>query len=104
MKKELLDKIIKSRIILKDKNSIQNINLVDFERNPEDKWFPKIDNLKDEFEILKSEIKNEISIKKEAKSFLENYKCDHSVRISNCSDYHSNIYEDTCVLCGQKFG
>lgn len=70
----------------------------------EDKWFPQIDALKDKFDILKKEIKDVISEKQAAEKFMKhNFKCDHSVRITNYHYYGLNHYEDTCILCGKNF-
>lgn len=116
MKVEYLRKIIEAKLILEDyygnkKNIFGSAlrtleeKLVDGEYvpRPEEEWFPKIEGLKEEFEILKREVRDTIAKKNEAKQFLYNeYKCEHPVKISNyVRGLHS--YEDTCILCGKSF-
>ena len=116
MKKEELKKLIESRKIIRNYYSADGeyfgTPLKDFEKKyvngeefilTEDEWLPKIDGIKDEIEVLKNEIRDTINAKNEAVNYLKNYKCDHLVRISNCSDRGLNWYnEDTCILCGEK--
>lgn len=109
MKKEELKKIIEARIILNNyygnKKFAFGTALKDFERiDDETIWFPEINGLREELEILKNEIKDTINKKNEAIKLFKEYKCKHEVRIS---DYDFNLtsqYNDTCVLCGKKFG
>ena len=68
----------------------------------EEDWFPKVDDLKDEFEILKKEIKDVVKNKNDAENFFKNYKCNHPVRISNFDYGYRNKYVDKCMLCGEK--
>jgi len=118
MKTDDLRKALNARDVLKkyygDGKRYFGTRLQHFEYELEDgelipmseaKWFPKIDALKDEFDILKKEIKDVISEKQAAEHFMKNeFKCNHSVRISDWDSRGSlSKYRDTCVICGEKF-
>ena len=109
MKREELKKIVEYKLFRINQSSsrlpdltrkIERIN-DEFVETPieEDKWFLNIKELKDEFEILKKEVKVFLRLEREVAEFYKTYKCNHFIQIN---DYESgfNFYQQRCVLCG----
>ena len=86
MKKNELEKIIKYRKILLERNNLLHCNFDDYN-------ILKINELKKDFDILKLEIDKEKKKHDEAINFFNNYKCEHNIRICDFN-------EDKCIICG----
>lgn len=63
---------------------------------------PKFDELKDELDILKSEVEEGIKASEEAKKKIKECNCDHSVRFSYPGGW-GYMRDDECIFCGKKF-
>ena len=103
MKKKDLLKLIEAKYKI-----INNEKLVEFtERSAgnfrwyqkkEEDWFPKIDDLENEFNILKKEVKLALKETKEAKDVINNFECNHDVRL-NYYELFSNTSK--CIFCDE---
>ena len=102
MKREELRKILEYKKILFDYYGDGGLYWGTALRNFEKKdCFPDVEFLKEEFEVLRTEINDVIAKKNEASTFFKNYKCNHEVRVSDY-EYYGGRYDDTCVLCDHK--
>lgn len=63
---------------------------------------PKFDELNDELDILKSEVKEGIKDAEDAKKKIKEYNCDHSVRFSYPGGW-GYLRDDECIFCGKGF-
>ena len=105
MKREELKKIIEYKLFRMKSSGSRLINLTrKFEnheevRIDESEWFPKIEELNSEFEILKKEVKDYLKTDYDSEEFFKSYKCSHPVRIDDI-DFRTNRKYQTCVLCG----
>ena len=103
MKKKDLLKLIEAKYKI-----INNEKLVEFtERSAgnfnwyqkkEDDWFPKVNDLENEFNILKKEVKLALKETKEAKDIIDNFECNHDVRL-NYYELFSNTSK--CIFCDE---
>ena len=94
-KREILYLINRYRIIVKNIRLINPIKLTFNEKY----WFPDVNELNEQFKILKEEILQAIDEnEKLIKDTTITKKCDHQVRIKYYSLFHT-YYE--CVLCGK---
>lgn len=107
LKKEII-KAIDNNILIKNNEDI--LDITKYELNisgvprkcdkDESEWFPEVEGLKEEFDVLKREVvdtKNRVDI---AKNELKNLKCDCKVRL-----YYNALFMSysKCVLCGKTF-
>lgn len=62
-------------------------------------WFPKIEELQKEFDILSHEIESAIKENNQNENYIKKCNCDHSVRL----EYYG-LFSDTykCVFCGES--
>lgn len=63
---------------------------------------PKFDELKDELDILKSEVEEGIKTSEESRKKIKEYNCDHSVRFHYPSGW-GYMRSDECIFCGKGF-
>lgn len=68
----------------------------------EDKWFPDIPELNNEFEVLKKEVKKANKNVEKAKKLQEKSNCNHEVRIYSSSDNMTFWREYECVFCKER--
>lgn len=64
-------------------------------------FFPEIEELKDEFDILGDEIQSAIDETNKSKIIINNSKCEHEIRIKR---YGEMFGDTTCVLCNENNG
>ena len=100
-KKELID-FFEAREAINNNNKI-----LDFiEYKEEDKWFPKIDDLQKDFDILKKELKERRNQTNEAYKIYNSFICNCKHEISTYSSFYGmNRLEQkvrTCLFCGKK--
>lgn len=100
MKKKDIINLIKVRNTLDKYNGLLEISKDG--KLSEDKWFPNILELNDEFEVLKKEVKKAIKETKKAKKMQEKANCNHEVRIYSSSDNMIFWREYECVFCKEK--
>lgn len=100
-KKEIL-KIIESKELILDNEEILQITKTRFGNNiSEDNWFYKIDDLKEEFETLKKELRDVVISVQNAENELSNLKnidCKHEVRLAYKAGF---VNSSECVFCGK---
>ena len=106
-KKELLELINNVNIanhIIRDSSKLLSMTTLASFGYPiplsEDMWFPDIPDLKDEFEVLKKEVKEVKENARKQKDILKNAckYCKHEVRLLYDGDFFDN---SQCVLCGK---
>ena len=107
MKREELKKLVEYKLFRMAAPTSRLIDLTrKYEMNEEIKkeekeWFPKVEELESEFEILKKEVKEFLQKDVDSVEFLKNYKCNHQVRITN---YDLRFMKsETCIFCGREF-
>lgn len=62
-------------------------------------WFPNIEELKEEFEILRKEVQSRLDETNECKKIIENSCCNHEVRLTH---YHTFGGYYKCVFCDES--
>ena len=67
----------------------------------ENDWFPNVEGLESEFEILKSEVKDFLKMEVDSEEYFRNYKCNHQIRMTNYDLRFMGKYEK-CVLCERE--
>jgi len=82
---------ILSIIVDKHKSFLENYDYLKY-------YLPNIDDLKQDLEILKNEVKEIENKYKNALNELESYECDHSVRFVT---YHDFGATHKCIFCGK---
>ena len=100
MKKIEILKLIESRLSIEKNNKL--LSITKYENNdrylkPECRWFPNIPDLKEEFDVLKEEVKDALDENKKNESFIQSV-CTHDVRLT-----HYGLFTDSykCVLCDE---
>lgn len=96
-KKEIL-KIIELKELILDSEKILSITKSNNFEISENRWFPNINDLKDEFENLKTEVKETLGSVKEAEEELSNLNCSHKVRLRYRAGFQNS---SECVFCGK---
>ncbi len=98
---ELIKNVNKAKKVIMNNSKLLSITTSDFlgrlTSKDESKWFPNVSDLKDEFEVLKSEVKEtQVNVGKQ-KEMLESAErnCNHEVRL----EYYGYYYQ--CVVCGK---
>ena len=106
-KKELLkiiEKVIETDKVTKKSSKILTITTYETTNVTKDEsmWFPNIEELKDEFEILKKEIKEvQVNLDKSREIIREIKKnCKHEIRIEYFGNYIDGYQ---CAICGKMF-
>lgn len=101
MKKYEILKLIEANEIIKKNNDLLSITRDKrFENILIDKecWFPNIEELKNEFNILAEEVQNALDETIFYKKYIENSGCNHEIRLEHFGlfSHHSR-----CILCGK---
>lgn len=65
----------------------------------EDDWFPDIDELKEEFDILGQEVKDALDETENCKEYIKGSCCNHEVRLKHFGTFWSH---STCVFCDKR--
>lgn len=103
-KKEIL-KIIEARQAIINNEALLDITKSSIFTLEEDEWFryiQDIEELKDDFKILKKEVKEAIEVVNKSKIELDKFdkeKCDHSLRLHYSALFYN--YSE-CIFCGKK--
>ena len=106
MKREELKRIVEYRLFQFKRETHNLKNLTREFKNGEEitldesEWFLKYEELSEEFEVLKKEVKAFLKMDDEVREFYRNYKCSHNILIG---DFHCVFrhYQERCVLCGE---
>lgn len=97
MKKIEILNLIEANEIINQNNKLLSI-IKDKELNQE-YWFPNIEELKEEFNILKEEVEEALLEKTKCRELIQNSNCNHEVRLEHyglfCSHYK-------CIFCGKS--
>lgn len=99
-KKELIDFFEARKIINNNNKLLDFINGI-----KEDKWFPKIDDLEKDFDVLKKELKERRNQTNEAYKIYNSFICNCKHEISTYSSYSDFGPEEivrTCLFCGKR--
>lgn len=101
MTKQLLLNLIEANeIINKNKNILSIINYQSIEEIKNKKyWFPDIEELKDEFNILSKEIEESLTKITNAKNYIKNSNCNHEIRLEHYGLFGSHY---KCIFCGKS--
>ena len=104
-KKEIIELLNAKKILLNNRNLLKSIDIVtcndkDFFlfAKKEDRWYPNIPELKQEFDTLKQELKEKLEESRKKDKIIKENNCSHEVRMK----YHKclGVYDNKCVLCG----
>ena len=102
MKKKELLKLIEAKLKI-----INNEKLVEFTKGKlinykyqknEENWFPKINDLENEFNTLKKEIKKALEETKQSEDIINNFNCNHDVRLQHYGLFWNT---STCIFCDE---
>jgi len=63
-------------------------------------WFPDIEELKDEFNILGEEVQEALDETNNCKEYIKNSGCSHEIRLQH---YGFIVSHSNCVLCGRSY-
>lgn len=66
---------------------------------PSENWFPNVEDLKEEFKILRKEVQNKLDETNECKKIIEDSCCHHEVRLTH---YFTFGRDYKCVFCGES--
>lgn len=91
IKSELISIINANRVINKNKEILSIIEKRD--------WFPKIDDLKEEFDILSKEVENSLDESRKYEKIIQNSSCNHEVRLEHYGLFGSHT---VCIFCGKS--
>lgn len=101
MKKYEILKLIEANEIIKKNSALLSIaKHKSFNKFPIDKkyWFPNIEELKQEFDILGEEVQSALDETRNCIKYIQNSGCDHEVRLK----YFGLFWDHSCcVLCGK---
>ena len=61
-------------------------------------WFPNIEELKEEFEVLRKEVQSRLDETNECKKIIDDSCCKHEIRLTH---YHTFGCDYKCVFCGE---
>lgn len=101
MKKSEILKLIEVNKIIKNNSDILSITKEKGEDHfPKDKkyWFPDIEELKEEFEILREEVQEALDETNACKTYIQNSNCNHDVRLEHYGLFGSH---SKCIFCGK---
>lgn len=90
MKKREIVNLIEFNIKILEGNRYKSISI------------PKFDELKEELDVLKTEVQEGIKSSEEAKKKIKECNCDHSVRFSYPGGFGYTC-NDKCIFCGKGF-
>lgn len=98
-KREIINLIEANRKIIENKdlvNMTKETTQLGFTYNRKI-WLPNVEELKEEFEILKSEILDAINITEENEKIIKESKCSHEIRLEYWDCFTSSY---KCIFCG----
>lgn len=98
IKSELISIINANRIINKNKDILSVVK--NRKISDKDRWFPKIDDLKEEFDILSKEVENSLVESKKYEKIIQNKSCNHEVRLEHYGLFGSHT--TVCIFCGKS--
>ena len=96
-KKDIINLVNAKRIIKENSGLLEPIKTYDGYLK-EEEWVPNIEKYKEQFNILKKEIRDTLKETIQAQTIIDGIKCNHEVRLSHYVTFGSK-YE--CVFCGK---
>lgn len=100
-KSEILELIEVNKIIKNNSDLLSITKERENSRFQKDKkyWFPNIEELKEEFNILSIEVQEALNEVDVCKQYIQNSNCNHDVRLEHYGLFGSN---SKCIFCGKS--
>lgn len=102
MKKSEILKLIEVNKIIKNNSALLSITKErENSRFQKDKkyWFPNIEELKEDFNILSIEVQEALNEVEACKQYIQNSNCNHDVRLEHYGLFGSH---SKCIFCGKS--